>query len=113
MFLVRHEMNTRILLVFRRNSVFNSAWELATDTFLLKLRRLQNTVLSTIGNFPRFTPVRNTRFQPSVCVRLYNKIMQTTSRSHTKYERVRSIGQGEARCRKYLGSVQAYDRSRE
>jgi hypothetical protein len=32
-------------------------WELAADTYLLKLQRLQNKVLHTIGNFPRCTPV--------------------------------------------------------
>jgi hypothetical protein len=35
------------------------AWELAVDTYLLKLQRLQNKVLRTIGNFPRYTPVRD------------------------------------------------------
>jgi hypothetical protein len=34
-------------------------WELATDTYLLKLQRLQNKVLRTIGNFPRCTPVHD------------------------------------------------------
>jgi hypothetical protein len=29
----------------------------AADTHLLQLQRLQNKVLSTIGNFPRHTPV--------------------------------------------------------
>jgi hypothetical protein len=33
------------------------AWELAADTYLLKLQRLQNKVHCTIGNFLRFTPV--------------------------------------------------------
>jgi hypothetical protein len=33
------------------------AWELETDTYLLKLQHLQNKVLSTTGNFPRFTVV--------------------------------------------------------
>jgi hypothetical protein len=33
------------------------AWEFAADTRLLKLQRLQNKVLSTIGNFPRHIPV--------------------------------------------------------
>jgi hypothetical protein len=33
-----------------------SAWEFAADTHLLKLQRLQNKVLHTIGNFPRHTP---------------------------------------------------------
>jgi hypothetical protein len=35
------------------------AWELAADTYLLKFQRLKNKVLRTIGNFPRFTPVRD------------------------------------------------------
>jgi hypothetical protein len=35
------------------------AWELAADTYLIKLQRLQNKVLHTIGNFPKYTPVRN------------------------------------------------------
>jgi hypothetical protein len=34
-------------------------WELAADTYLLKLQRLQNKVLHTTGNFPRCTPVRD------------------------------------------------------
>jgi hypothetical protein len=32
---------------------------LAADTHLLKLQRMQNKVLRTIGNFPRCTPVRD------------------------------------------------------
>jgi hypothetical protein len=35
------------------------AWEFAADNHLLKLQRLQNNVLRTIGNFPRCTPVRD------------------------------------------------------
>jgi hypothetical protein len=35
------------------------AWEIETDTYLLKLQRLQNKVLGTIGNFARCTPVRD------------------------------------------------------
>jgi hypothetical protein len=34
------------------------AWEFAANTHLLKLQRLQNKVLGTIGNFPRRTPFR-------------------------------------------------------
>jgi hypothetical protein len=34
------------------------AWEFAANTHLLKLQRLQNKVLRTIGNFPGRTPVR-------------------------------------------------------
>jgi hypothetical protein len=35
------------------------AWELAADTYLLKLQRLQNKVLHTIGNFLRCALVRD------------------------------------------------------
>jgi hypothetical protein len=35
-----------------------SAWEFAADTHLIKLQRLQNKEIRTIGNFPRRTPVR-------------------------------------------------------
>jgi hypothetical protein len=35
------------------------AWEFAADNHLMKLHRLQNKVLCTIGNFPRRTPVHN------------------------------------------------------
>jgi hypothetical protein len=35
------------------------AWELAADTYLLKLQRMQNKVLRTIGNFPRCAPVHH------------------------------------------------------
>jgi hypothetical protein len=36
-----------------------SGWELAADTYLLKLQRLQNKVLCIIENFPRRTPIRD------------------------------------------------------
>jgi hypothetical protein len=32
-------------------------WEFAADTILIKLKRLPNKVILTIGNFPRRTPV--------------------------------------------------------
>jgi hypothetical protein len=35
------------------------AWELVADTHLLKLQRLQNKVLRTIGNSPRCTLIRD------------------------------------------------------
>jgi hypothetical protein len=37
------------------------AWEFAAGNNLLKLQRLQNKVLRTIGNFARRTPVRDLR----------------------------------------------------
>jgi hypothetical protein len=51
-------------------------------------------------------------FQPSVCIRLYNKIIQATSISQKKNHenvQVRGTGQGEAR----IGGGQAYDRSND
>jgi hypothetical protein len=41
------------------------AWEFAADTCLLKLQRLQNKVLRTIGNFPslNLAAVKLTTFQ--------------------------------------------------
>jgi hypothetical protein len=33
-------------------------WDFVADIHLMKLQRLQNKVLRTIGNFPRRTPVR-------------------------------------------------------
>jgi hypothetical protein len=35
------------------------AWEFAADNHLLKLQRLQNKVLRTIGNLPRRKPIRD------------------------------------------------------
>jgi hypothetical protein len=34
-------------------------WEFSADSHLLKLQRLQNKVLRTIGNFPRRTPIHD------------------------------------------------------
>jgi hypothetical protein len=58
------------------------AWELAADTYLLKLQRLQYQVLRTTGNFPSFTPVRDwyTAFNLH-CVYDY---VQETRTSHIK-----------------------------
>jgi hypothetical protein len=61
-------------------------WELATDANLLKLQCMYKKVLHIIGNFPRCTVVcdLHTSFQPSICIRLYNKIVQATIRSLTE-----------------------------
>jgi hypothetical protein len=60
-------------------------WQLAADIYILKLQRLQNKVLRTFGNFPRFQSVRDlyTYFSRPY-VRLYNKTVRATGRSHTK-----------------------------
>jgi hypothetical protein len=57
-------------------------WEFAADNHLLKFQHLQNKVPRTTGNFPRRTPVRDLHM--AFKLPLYNKIMQATSRSHTK-----------------------------
>jgi hypothetical protein len=95
-----------------------AAWELAIDTYLLKLQRMQNKVLRTIGTFPRRTPVRDfhTAFNfPYVYDYITKLCRQRAEVIQNHGNDVRSIGQGEARHRKYkrikLGGGQAYDRS--
>jgi hypothetical protein len=93
-------------------------WELAADTYLLKLQRLQNKVLRNIGNFPRCTPVRDmhTAFNLPYSYDYITKLCRKQAeviRNHEN-EHVRGIGQGEARHRKYkklkVDGGQAYDR---
>jgi hypothetical protein len=95
------------------------AWEFAADTHLIKLQRLQNKVLRTIGNFPRRTPVREMHMAfhlPYVCDYMTKLCRQPAEviLNHGN-ENIRYIGQGEARHRKYkrhnFGGGQAYDRS--
>jgi hypothetical protein len=93
------------------------AWELATDTCLLKLQCLQNKVLCTIGNFPRCTAVCNFHtafYLPYV----YNYIAKLCRQQaeviwNRETEHVCGIGQGETRHRKCkklkLGGGQAYN----
>jgi hypothetical protein len=86
--------------------------------YLLKLKRLQNKVLRTIGNFPSCTPVRDlhTAFNLPYIYN-YITIVQATSKVIQIYdnEHVRNSGQDEARHWKHewlkLGGGQAYDRS--
>jgi hypothetical protein len=95
------------------------AWELAADTSLLKLQRLQNKVIRTIGNFPRCTSVRYlyTAFNLPYVYDYVTKLCRQQAEVIQNHgnEHVRSIGQGEARHRKYkrlkLGGGQAYDSS--
>jgi hypothetical protein len=95
------------------------AWELAADTYLLKLQRLKDEVLRTTGNFSKCTQARDFHtafnlpyaydYKTKLC-RQQPKVIQNHENEH-----FRCIGQGEARHRKYerlkLGSGQAYDRS--
>jgi hypothetical protein len=97
----------------------STAWESAAVTHLMKLQRLQNKVLRTIGNYPRSTLVRDLHLAFQIPY-VYDYI-KTLCRQQTEviqnhdYENVRTIDQGEARHRKYkrlkLGGGQAYDRS--
>jgi hypothetical protein len=87
------------------------AWELAADTYLLILQRLQNKVLRTTGNFPWCT-ASNLPYVYDYVTKLCRQ--QTEVIQNRENEHVRSIGQGKTRHRKYkklkLGGGQAYDR---
>jgi hypothetical protein len=94
-------------------------WELAADTYLLKLQLLQNKVLCTIGNFQRCTLIHDLHMYfnfPYVydCVTELCRPQAEVKQNHEN-EHVRNIGHGKARHRKYkrlkLGSDQAYDSS--
>jgi hypothetical protein len=82
-----------------------SAWEFEADTPLLKLQRVQNKVLRTIGNFPRRTPVRELHkvfnipyiydYITKVC-RQQAQVIQNQGNAN-----VSNVGQSKARHRKY------------
>jgi hypothetical protein len=92
------------------------AWEFATNTHLIKLQRLQNKVLRTIGNFPRLTTVcdLHVSFKIPYVYDYITKLCRQQAEVIQNYdkENVRNIGQGEARHRKYkrlkLGGSQTY-----
>jgi hypothetical protein len=90
------------------------AWEFAADTHLLKLQRLQNKALCTIGK-----PVRDLHLASQIPF-VYDYItklcrQQAEVIQNHDIENVRTIGKCEACHRKYkrlkLGGGQAYDRS--
>jgi predicted nucleic acid-binding Zn ribbon protein len=95
------------------------AWELAADTYLLKLLRIQIKVLRITGNFPRCAPVRDmhTAFNLPYVYNYVTKLcgQQAEVIQNHENEHVSDIEQGEARHRKYKGlklrGGQAYDRS--
>jgi hypothetical protein len=76
------------------------AWEFAAETHLLKLQRLQNKVLRTIGKLPRRTPVRDLHmafqipyvydYETKSC-RQQAEVIQNQGNENVHY-----IGQGEA-----------------
>jgi hypothetical protein len=76
------------------------AWEFAAETHLLKLRRLQNKVLPTIGKLPRPTPVRDLHmaFQIPCAYDYVTKSCRQQAEviQNHENENVRYIGQGEA-----------------
>jgi hypothetical protein len=98
-------------------------WEFATDNHLLKLQRLQNKVLHTIGNFPRRSPVRDLHMAfklPYIYEYDYiTKLCRQQAEVIQNHENanIRNIGQREPRHIKYkrlkLGGGQAYDCSSE
>jgi hypothetical protein len=95
------------------------AWKSPADTHLIKLQRLQNKVLRTIGNYPRRTPVRDFHldFQIPYVYDYITKLCRQQTEVIQNHDNinVRTIGQGEARHKEYkglkLGGGQAYNRS--
>jgi hypothetical protein len=95
------------------------AWEFAADNHLLKLQRLQNKVLHTIGNFPRSTPVHDLHMAFKLPY-VYDYVTKSCRQQveviqNHENANVRNMGQGEPRHRKYkrlkLCGGQVYDRS--
>jgi hypothetical protein len=91
------------------------ACELVADTYLLKLQCLQSKVFCSTGNFPSCTPVSDFNLL-YVYVDITELCRQQAEviQNHEN-ERVHSIGQDKAKCRKYnsfeLGGGNAYDHS--
>jgi hypothetical protein len=93
------------------------AWEFAAESHLLKLQRLQNKVLRTIGSFPRSTSVRDmyVAFQIPYVYDYITKLCREQAEAIQSHENenVRYIGQDEAPHRKYkrlkLGGGHVYD----
>jgi hypothetical protein len=114
--LALHKALIRSVITYAR-----PAWELAADTYLLKLQRLQNKVLRTIGIFPSCTPARDlhTAFNLLYVYDYITKLCRKQAEViwNRENEHVRSIGKGETRHRKFkilkLDGDQAYDPSRD
>jgi hypothetical protein len=95
------------------------AWEFAAETQPMKLQRLQNWVLPTIGNFPRRMSVHglDVAFQVPYVYDYITKLcrQQTGAIQSNDNKKVHKIGKGEARHRKYrklkLVGCHVYDRS--
>jgi hypothetical protein len=98
----REEANFHKLLIRSVMTYACPAWELAVDTYLplqisapAKQSSAHHWKFFKVPTGPRFAH----NFQPSICIRLYNKIVRATSRRHRKYKRLK------------LGGGQEYDRS--
>jgi hypothetical protein len=81
------------------------AWEFEAEYHLLKLQRLQNKALRTIGNFPKRTSVREMHKAFNITY-VYDYITNSCRQQaeviqNHENENVRYVGQGEARYRKY------------
>jgi hypothetical protein len=81
-----------------------TAWDFAVDNHLLKLHRLRNKVLRTIGIFSRRIPVRGVHMASKLPY-IYDYItrlcmQQTEDLQNHKNANVRNIGQGDTRQRK-------------
>jgi hypothetical protein len=102
-----------------RESSLLPAWKFAADNYLLKLKRLKNKVLRTIGNFPRSMPVRDLHiaFKLPYIYEYITKYCRQQAEVIQNHENkiVGNTGECEPRHRKYkrlkLGGGQAYDRS--
>jgi hypothetical protein len=94
------------------------ACKFVTDTHLLKLQRLKNKVLRTVGNFPRHTLFRDLHvaFRIPYVFDFITKLCRQQAEVLQNHHNpnVRNIGQSEAQDRKYkrlkLGGGQPYDR---
>jgi hypothetical protein len=75
------------------------AWEFAADSRLVKLQRLQNKVLRTIGNLPRSTPIRdlhmafNIPYEYDYITKLWRQQAEAIQNHDNK--NVHNIGQGD------------------
>jgi len=95
------------------------AWEFAADSYLLKLQRLRNRALRTIGNLPRHNPIRDLHrsFKIPYLYDYVTHLCRKQSSVIRKHDNViiRNIDQDEARHTKYNrlkhGGGQAYDLS--
>jgi hypothetical protein len=80
-------------------------WEFAAENYLLKLQRLQNRVLCTIGNFLSHTSVCDmcVAFQIPYVYNYITKLCRKQAEviQNHENENVHYIGQGEAQHRKY------------